>query len=67
MENPYEFIHMATVERLADIMEHLYDEDESCNPIYNENERIEAAKEAASRLRMLHNRPEKFNHEAFSC
>lgn len=32
METPYEFIHMATVERLADIMGHLYDEDENCNP-----------------------------------
>lgn len=66
MENPLEFIQMATTERLTDILEHLFDVDCDCEPLYNESERIEAAKEAARRLKARRFEPRvPFNHEQF--
>jgi hypothetical protein len=58
MENPYQHIHWATTERLADMVEEIarrhVDEDK------------ETLLEAATRLRNIANAPKTFNHEQFS-
>lgn len=59
MKDPYEHIHMATNERLAEMIEAECLPDTELTVIGTE-----LVKEAAARLRERHKEP--FNHEAFS-
>lgn len=66
MKDPYEHIHMATNDQLAEYITIISDEflkDENVNQSEEALQCVEVLKEAAARLRIKHKVP--FNSEAF--
>ena len=66
MKDPYEHIHMATNDQLAEYITIISDEflkDDNVNQSEEALQCVEVLKEAASRLRIKHKVP--FNNEAF--